>query len=193
MKIKIETTKCYIYCTKANPLLVRNNDNFELIKENTIENALNGTVVGCFELSEADLYRPYVQAIYMNAKPDLRYYLDLSLMKESCVSAEDIINYGNEKDFYAWNIKNLEIFDTPRPLCAMIREKCPTQEVNDWYINTNNGFTKAPQSYCYAYNEKGEKCILISIKSIWVEKILNRIKTKELRKNLPGFKLEGNQ
>lgn len=203
--------KCYIYCTKAKPYLYRIDDDnkFELRNKKTYSDAIddfnfvkdyheqNGKIIASFDLDE-------VSSFYAD---DVKFFDEL--LKESCLTNEEVSNYLKDKKGYGWNIKNLEIFDKPMNLwdfettgmsCNMgdVVEKGPY----DYYVecsfklckhnyegstcnNYSKTITKAPQSWQYALTKDFKRVVLISIKSEWVCKILNGEKTIEIKKTYP--------
>lgn len=166
----------YIYCTLAKPYLIKyffNGDNGDgwnyetsyckeefRYSEPTI---LNGKVIACFDLKTVDKFE---------CKEKYSELLD-DILNKSCLKPDEFYQYGGNNTLYAWHIDDLKIFDKPESLMCM------------WFGGKDNRLvSEAPQSWRYVNNGK-EKCILISIKSKWVEKILNGKKTIEIRKNYP--------
>lgn len=95
---------------------------------------------------------------------------------------ETLLNtFGNSTLGYAIRIKNLHIYNKPRP--------------NKWFGYTDKkGYLcmveKAPQNMMYCYDEFGNDYVLISIHSEWLCKILNGEKTIEVRKKVLKRMLE---
>jgi len=156
---------------------------------------LNGKVVASFELNKVDEIENRIAAFIINK--DSAY--TETIAKNSCVGFDDLKKYLGNKNGYAWHIDNLKIFDEPIELGELYsynelkRVMHPTDNDLDTTLLRLEAFngnlkgyflTKAPQSYQYVYY-KGEKCLLLSIKSEWVYKILNGEKTVEIRKTLP--------
>ena len=77
------------------------------------------------------------------------YFLIIDLPKELCLTEQQIMDYGNGKDLYAWHINKLEIFDKPRELSDFHTHK--------WYqIHAHKEqilerVTNAPQSWQYVW------------------------------------------
>ena len=190
--------KCYIYCTKAKPYLCRIDDDnkFELRSKITKDyHEQNGKVIASFELKEVEKFDAN--------------NVSKEILEKSCLTKDEISNYLGDKTGYAWEIKNLEIFDKPMNLrdfetqgiCNMYSEikECITGDyITKCYFklckynyegetcdNYPHQVKKAPQSWQYVYDKDYEKAILISIKPEWVCKILNGKKTIEIRKSSP--------
>ena len=160
--------KVYIYCTKAKPYLFRMLGRNILLNEKNEEIELlidNGKIVASFDLNKIDTLKKikYANEYYKPDRnyPETPYTIILDLVG---LSNTELFEYGKGKDLYAWHIDNLEVIE---PL-----------KLEDF------GLKKAPQSFQYAYY-KGEKVIILSIKSKWVEKIISGRKTIEVRKTAP--------
>lgn len=143
--------KCLIYCTKeiycGNMKLVLSNskelkDSLHIDQEvraifvnqnlDTAElynafPALNGTIVGEFAC-DSILEIPADESNYgtYDISDD-----DLAL---TCLTQEDLWEYGKGKTLYGWHISDLIVYDHPKPLQAFVE--------------------KAPQSWCYVRHEK---------------------------------------
>jgi hypothetical protein len=99
---------------------------------------LNGKVVARFWFDE---YVKYVDCSDCSnnengyeCENDFMYLLSVDpiLRKETCLTSDEIEDYGNGKDLYAWHIKNIEIFSKVKRL-------------EDYNVK------RAPQSWCYIY------------------------------------------
>lgn len=87
------------------------------------------------------------------------YPIPQDVLKNLCLTEQEIEDYGNGKDLYAWNIRNLEIFDKPMELGDFHTRA--TFEDNDFGLSEKNsgnlGFsywkriTKAPKYWQYAW------------------------------------------
>lgn len=174
--------KLLLYCTKAKPILMKQNNNRCYLKEelefiNMTDLELNGKIVAeCdFEVEEIIFEGYGVGLGYRGTKSSVD-----KLSKGSCLySYNDIDNYLKGKNGYAIHINNLHIFDEPR-------------ELNNYYkfigiydnINTYKNIEKAPQNMMKVMDEYGNKYILISIIPEWLCKILNGEKTIEVRRKV---------
>ena len=193
--------KCYIYCTKAKPYLLKikseevdfmcnykqwligNNNRYQKM-------AYNGKIVASFDLNK-------VEEIYEELYGDLDWQHDylpttdtmgiVNLEQESCLDREKISKYLKDGKGYAWHIENLEILDKPIDFGKHTHDNDSffyTQRIDRGVIRCGV-LIKAPQSWQYVYDRNLNKCILISIKPEWVCKILNGEKTIEVRKTAP--------
>ena len=182
--------KVLLYCTKAKPYLhyrpTENCDTHYVLWDKISEEKqlLNGKVVASFDF---DRWEEIKTKYYFR---NVTYELQDELLYMSKLTQEQLKAYGKGKDLYAYYIDNLQVFDEPIELGELYVEdnKCDTiigmtKDFRSMYI-FGKPVTKAPQSYMYVYY-KGEKCLLLSVKSEWVYKILNGEKTVEIRKTLP--------
>ena len=186
--------KLLLYCEKAKPYLYRKDDDiFELSNKIKYEDISdykkyyglnNGKIVAeCdYEVSIHNWYNDY------NLFEKLYYQENMMFNNEnSCMSSRELVSYlGNnnlKKDFYAIHIKNLHIFDEPKELSEYFtkEKKMNTLDGYNWVCEN---IDRAPQNMMYAYDSGGNKYILISIKSQWLRKILNKEKTIEIRKKV---------
>lgn len=156
----------YIYCTQAKPYL----KDFKFINEYTetrfyLDNKqdeisfLNGKVVAKFTLKDIDEVIMPVDFTEENPR-------ELSIINRSCLTGQELLNYlGGSvfKNFYAWHIDNLEIFDKPKELSEFTYrciddskcENCPYYYCHNTESDSEKGcscdcrkpITKAPQSW----------------------------------------------
>lgn len=183
--------KVYIYCTNGKPILGRClNDNslketpetdFDNYNQDTLFRA-NGKVIGefvCDEIIEccSEFYseeeHPVFEALYrLSEEFDNCWECIASndndtlskFLKETCLTLEDFREYlGNgEKEFYAWHISNLVIYDKPKELNEFERA-CPYND-ECWKCKYYDGgsmyeppccnwedfeIIRPPQSWCY--------------------------------------------
>ena len=155
----------YVYVTKAKPYLYMNdtlmqtNERFYVsdIKDSTddIQFLLNGTIPFRFWFDEYDVI-----------EVDSEHYRAIS--DKVCLTLDDIIEYCNGKDLYAWQIKKTEIFDKPMELSEFYTwndsyDICPfAMSLSEEYMTSeeiliNRGckiLTKAPQSWQYVYTRE---------------------------------------
>jgi hypothetical protein len=134
----------------------------------------------------------------------------------SCLTTKELKDYGKGNTLYAWHIKDLVVFDEVIELKELYKA-----DMNDdfgstlWYLweieqlekektdidglfmkQLKEGLkekilTTPPHPYQYVYY-KGEKCLLISIRSEHAINILQGKKTLEIRKSVPRLVKEGN-
>lgn len=189
--------KLLLYCTKAKPYLQVNRcvlpteyDRYILSKEQYYSafgeplDKLNGKIVGeCdFEVEEVK----QSSGLYLDAEYITNSLREKEILKYSCLTNEEMENYLKENKGYAIHIKNLHIFDKPKELSEYKRK--------DEFMGGKQVFwetiKKAPQNMCYAYDNDGNKYIVISIQPQWLCKILNGEKTIEVRKKVLKGMLE---
>ena len=185
--------KVFIYCIKAKPYLwwqLYYTDRHEEICQSNLtlkqigiteDDVLNGKIVASFDLNKIDTLKKikYANEYYKPDRnyPETPYTIILDLVG---MSNTELFEYGKGKDLYAWHIENLEIIE-PLELGEFYTFRKGYE--NQLHMNKKT-ITKAPQNYRYAYY-KGERCIILSVKAKWVEKILNGEKTIEVRKTAP--------
>ncbi len=187
--------KMLIYCTKAKPYLsveYQQPSMFEPIgswnvftanREKECGIIVNGKVVAeCdFEVEQID---------ELGVCPGM--YQE-ELLALSCLTQEQLMQYLNGKGGYAIRIKNLKTYKVLCPLDFYFTKKFkkvkvpfpPTGQLMNAVQCTHKPLKRAPQNmmYCYGKNT-GDKYVLVSIRSQWVEKILNGEKTIEVRKQI---------
>lgn len=186
--------KLLLYCEKAKPYLYKTDDTMiekmdgdyhtQLNKAILNGNCLNGKIVAeCdYGVSTHNWYNDY------SLFEKLYYQENMMFNNEnSCMSSGELVSYlGNnnlKKDFYAIHIKNLHIFDEPKEVSEYFtkEKKMNTLDGYSWVCES---IDREPQNMMYAYDNGGNKYILISIKSQWLHKILNGEKTIEIRKKV---------
>lgn len=128
--------KCYIYCTKD-----------EKYRLDDGKRRLNGKVIGEFV---CDIVEPYW---FMPGDTDIEQYEDVQL---SCLSAKEILDYGNGKQLYFWNISDLVIYDEPKPLTDFVVRHCLWENIRNHGCIDASGercldcrLKRPPQSWCY--------------------------------------------
>ena len=152
----------YLYCTKGKPYLVNFGDYEHPYKAGGIElgfdlkniegheaTILNGKVVAkCVfsEVKELKWGRWVGQEIF--SYRGWNYEHD-ELLTKTCLTNEQLQNYGDNKKIYLHHISNLEIFDTPKELGEFyVLDKAETKRY-DGLCKVYKPITKAPQSWCY--------------------------------------------
>lgn len=113
--------KCYIYCTKTNNKWALSD--YEGAYQNSKGEVVNAQckVIGEFICDEID-----------KIVPDCQFgYLDYLALCDTCLSIEEIQNYGKGKTLYGWHISDLKIYDKPK-------------ELNEFYVYKHDNF-----NYCY--------------------------------------------
>jgi len=82
------------------------------------------------------------------------------ILPNLCLTKQQVIDYGKERDLYAWHIKKLEIFDKPMQLEEFQNYMPKSNDIPEALITSSwqilhQPLTKAPQSYQYVW-VKGE-------------------------------------
>ena len=176
--------KTYFYVTKAMPYLYLPIE-FEvfprdeasqpyfakqpIIKE--IDKLLNGTVAIECDVDEIDLIKN-LGSRFMVGNDITKTNI---VARNSCLDFTDMQRYLSGKNGYAYYLTNVKPCDLRLSDFEYTKIK-----YGDFGFRVKS-ITKAPQSYQYAYY-KGEKVLLMSIKSKYAELILKGEKTVEIRK-----------
>ena len=205
--------KCYLYCTHP-----RNNKDFLILGDHNkyvcgspivnhghgqyMETPLNGKI--CFECECKEAFD--ISKVVQTNK-------NLSLKIRNVYDTEEVMLYRGLKT--ALTLKQIEVYQgTSKRLFALHLEKVKSARsllLDPLDIKRNElfkdkdctaQFTKAPQSYCYAYhkgmicctNPRGTiehpvfcsfKYLVISVRPFWLCKIANGEKDLEIRKSCP--------
>lgn len=182
---KIETPfKCYIYCTNTKPYLVwgdvfRGNweTEFTLLSgynrkaAEEIWDVFNGKVIGEFVCDTVEGFHYGVQEpVGANSIFDcyIGYPVDLYDKDDTCLTRQEIDDYGNKAFLYGWHISDLLIYDQPRELsefkifCKSYDDgdKCDDckyfidgrgyeYDESDCGCNGTKPLERPPQSWCY--------------------------------------------
>lgn len=199
--------KVYIYVTKAKPYLCyqdcestvksRNFKGYKLFDASYKECSCNGKVVASFELSNIQ------ELDFVMDEGTRNFYIAdgfpisemQKILKQSCLSNNEMLAYGKGKPLFALRIDDLEILKKPIMISDFVASKIRANpKLTDvWPI------TKAPQSWCRSvgrgaiYTNEGyfdgftiqEDSVILSVQSKWACKILNGEKTVEIRHNAP--------
>lgn len=115
---KLETPfKCYIYCT-----LGKAKDPHELLEIHGSDGKIrktNGMVIGEFVCDKITMSTP-------GYKDHAATYWEL--LDGSCLTADELMNYGQWQFLYGWRISDLVIYDTPKRLSEFYRFGAIEQE-----------------------------------------------------------------
>ena len=133
-------THYLIYCCKNGKKIYRNGY------------LLNGNIVGDFNGKIEKMI--YLKDYAKYASYPLSFN---DILTKSCLTENQIKDYGKERNLFALHIKDLNVFRSPLGLAF-----------------------RAPQNMCYL-GWNGQMCVLISIRPEWVEKIISGDKTIEIR------------
>lgn len=154
----------YIYCTKDNELLCQLDNEWNTIKVvrgAKLKSIYNGKVVARFYCDNVDNYVYGRKWSWKLGEPmwDADSFYE-RILKDACLTNDELRNYVEDVSFSAIHISELEIFDEPKELSEfnVMREysncgRCPhALEIgcssNGW-CGTIKPLTKAPQSRCY--------------------------------------------
>lgn len=149
---KLETQfKCYIYCTIGNGV------KGDYLVPSGIQ---CGKVIGEFVCDR--IYEWKYLPDHMDEN-EYEYYIECVDGHATCLTYDEIYNYGNGKTLYGWHISDLKIYDNPKELSEFYRP-CP-EYYSDYYngvcagmyVFYEEGFCKnfclpiirPPQSWCY--------------------------------------------
>lgn len=143
---KLETPfKCYIDETKAK----RDQSYYNVYHEKTI-----GKVIGefvCDRIKKIDDYTVGIGRIE-------HYLLCGGALEGTCLTGEEIYDYGKGKTLYGWHISDLKIYETPKelgefytictePPTEITCRNCPNKA--EFCFNKKKPLTRPPQSWCY--------------------------------------------
>ena len=116
---KIETPfKCYIYATKSRDRIVLKDDRvFEISK------ALTGKVIGEFVCDRVYKWECKNRLEILESFPTWRasYMLFVDDLEKTCLTYDDLWDYGKGKPLYGWHISDLKIYDKPKELSEFNR------------------------------------------------------------------------
>ena len=155
----------YVYVTKGKPYLINKDilsEFYELREKYLItylDEDLNATIPFRFWFDE------YIKLEWLDPslnikRNDVNYYNYYALFENIynnvewilpnlCLTKQQVIDYGKERDLYAWHIKKLEIFNKPMQLGGFKKE--------EYAVMPNGVFpcyqplTHGPKSWQYAY------------------------------------------
>lgn len=117
----------YIYCTKGK-MYLKQCEHFRILYPSEIANKgyyLNGKVVARFWCDKVE------ETFYQKAQYDEQLE---RILKDSCLTDDQLWEYADNDTFYAVHIRKLEIFDEPKELSEL-------------------GIKTSPQNYCYLEKE----------------------------------------
>ena len=172
-KPKLETPfKCYIYCTKGEPLMKTAGnscfiDNGYRQEENLygLYEVINGKVIGEFVCDTFITDRTFGHDALFNAA--------------ACMSDAEVAAYCTNNEMYGWHISDLVIYDKPKELSKFIipskfgcvnEGKCRgciyldrgngynvEDDCNAWFCTDDyKPLRKAPQSWCYCEDRRAD-------------------------------------
>ena len=131
--------KCYIYETKGQYVKFTHG-------AHTKYGYGRGKVIGEFICDKV-----YMSLVgYMKNEP---CYWDI--LNGSCLTKDEIMNYGKWKTLYGWHISDLKIYDKPKELsefrkhCKMTLPMCDRCEYYSIWRGRCENIIRPPQSWCY--------------------------------------------
>ena len=115
-KIKPQPMKGYIYCTKGKTY----KDSITVYHSITaiMPYIANGKVIAEFQCNEIEVIKSIREK--RNGSSYQYHELNDRILKQSCLTEEQILDYTNGNDLYAWHIDNLKIYDKPRELSEFV-------------------------------------------------------------------------
>ena len=185
--------KVYIYCTKPSVRgrysvgsmvfntdelyrtpdgKIKYGDSIELIgygSENySKDNFLNGKVIGefiCDKVYEWEC-KNRLELVGELGLPNWRasYMIFTNDLEKTCLTYDDLWNYGQGKALYGWHISDLKIYDKPKELsefCIPCKVSCKNCK-NPLYFECaceekgKKIVTRPPQSWCYVEGKNGK-------------------------------------
>lgn len=163
---KIDTPfKCYIYCTKSK----NKNEDFWNIGADFVYYA-NGSLIGEFVCDKIydittpkDYFSEYLFFAHHGKSPEGSQDLDAKkLLKETCLSMDDMIDYASGKTLFGWHISDLKIYDEPKELGEFwayneeLHKRFERSEDYCCYDGTNEYGELLNE--CCLFNENVERC-----------------------------------
>lgn len=156
--------KCYIYCTQGGDWLTSVNGKvqkpnhmvLDLVLDNKIEE-LNGKVIGEFVCDRIDVYpydchigypTPQYEGDDSFCDCGEGYWITYKEIEDSCLTQDELMDYGRGETLYGWHISNLVIYEQPKELSEFYHycgdnPNCEGCEAH-YYSNTECG----KEDYC---------------------------------------------
>ena len=167
----------FMYCTKGKPnlWLPYEYDCFELDEASQpylsdkpivdIDTKMNGKVVAKFTVRKVEeidvIYSHNAGNVYCLNKEGNKYGMQEFILKESCLTYQELYYYLKDNKGYAYHIEDLVIFDEPKELWEFNSfngivpcNKCHFQGISNCEGNHCNSLYKAPQNFCYVESEE---------------------------------------
>lgn len=154
--------KCYIYCTKSNQMLWVTDEQHRYIGIACLTNAkavggankANGKVIGEFVCDRIEKIEPCFE-YYSDG-----YDLDDDILTDTCLTCEELMQYGKGAPLYGWHISDLVIYDKPKELrefykvgkhaaCAKGERTCDRLRYTDFCRTCKFEIRRPPQSWQY--------------------------------------------
>jgi hypothetical protein len=77
------------------------------------------------------------------------YWITCGELEETCLSHDELMEYGNKKDLYGWHISNLVIYDKPKNVNNFSVIRYVPVEYAYGRAKQRYKIERAPQSWCY--------------------------------------------
>ena len=141
---------CYIYCTKTK-------NKWSLCDyEGAYENS-KGEIVYAQQHIVGEFVCDYILGITPDTYGQREYFISDDDLNASCLTTNDLWEYGSGKTLYGWHISDLVIYDEPRELSEFLRinrecwyadlglakRDCPECKNAECFVS------RPPQSWCY--------------------------------------------
>ena len=141
-KPKIETPfKCYIYETNW-----KDNSYWKHHHKGKLGKVIGEFVCDSIDISVVELKPNEIEPCYWK------------LINGSCLTKNELINYGKYNALYGWHITDLKIYNKPKELSEFCK---PCHDSYDpmygsycIYCDKRNKLTRPPQSWCYVEVEE---------------------------------------
>ena len=114
--------KCYIYCTSVKNLNLQDYVNVHRATNGAVDD-WSGKVIGEFVCD-------YILEITPDIYGHHEYFISDDDLNASCLTTNDLWEYGSGETLYGWHISDLVIYDKPK-------------EISEFAM------TRPPQSWCY--------------------------------------------
>lgn len=147
--------KCYIYCTKGEPLM-KTTGNSCFIDKGYRQGE---NLYGLYELVNGKVIGEFVCNCIVGIKCDNAGQAAYNRKQNTCVSDDEIMEYANHGKVYYWHISDLVIYDEPKELDEFFHA-CDKPIGTDCAVcldrreNKCKSIKRPPQSWCYV--EGGE-------------------------------------
>lgn len=153
--------KCYIYCTKGDNLNYLKSFHHKAFDKFWIDNKAfgcnvsraNGKVIGHFICDEIDNFtKAFFDEQTARDTDEIAELLGLT-----CLTYRELYSYVGLKDFYAWHITDLVIYDKPKELSEFRSYNVSTYIDEEFGLPMPTHIIKRPfQSWGYVEELKGE-------------------------------------
>lgn len=150
---------CYIYCTKTK-------NKWSLCDyEGAYENS-KGEIVYAQQHIVGEFVCDYILGITPDTYGQREYFISDDDLNASCLTTNDLWEYGSGKTLYGWHISDLVIYNEPRDLenfwkagkCQYVTENGCTYSGHCFRAGQTNRcgepLTRPPQSWCYCEEER---------------------------------------